>query len=68
MAENAKAETLRNRSEPSAKNERNEYATFETSLRKILSVPRAEVMAKLNGERHARKARKRTSRASSEKD
>jgi len=56
------------RPEPSAKNERDEYATFETSLQKILSVPRSTVQAKISDEHRARNGGKRTSRDSRGKD
>jgi hypothetical protein len=36
------------RSEPSAKNEQGEYATFEKDLRTVLSVPHSALKAKLN--------------------
>jgi hypothetical protein len=45
----------------SAKNE-NEYATFETALKKVLSVPHSELKAHLDAEKRARKRQtKRTS-------
>jgi hypothetical protein len=33
--------------EPSAKNEQDEYATFENALKKVLKVPRAEMQKRL---------------------
>jgi hypothetical protein len=46
----------------SAKNETGEYATFETALKKVLSVPHLELKAKLDAEKRVRKQRtKRTS-------
>jgi hypothetical protein len=40
----------------SAKNE-NEYATFETALKKVLSVPHSALKAHLDAEKRARKRR-----------
>ena len=48
------------RSEPSAKNDSGEYATFENALKKILKVPRVEMQERLK--------RASASRASSAKD
>jgi hypothetical protein len=45
--------------EPSVKIERGEYATFETALKKIVSVPRSEITAKLAAEKRARKPQKK---------
>jgi hypothetical protein len=42
---------------PSAKNESGEYATFEAALKKVLSVPRSELKAKLDAERREKKQR-----------
>jgi hypothetical protein len=55
---------------PSAKNETGEYATFETALKKVLSVPRSTMKAKLDAEKRARKrhAKRVSSRASADKD
>ena len=55
---------------PSAKNETGEYATFELALRKVLSVPRSAMKAKLDAEKRARKrhAKRASSRASADKD
>jgi hypothetical protein len=36
---------------PSAKNESDEYATFETALKKVLSVPHAKIKQKLDAEK-----------------
>jgi hypothetical protein len=41
----------------SAKNETDEYATFETALKKILSVPHSALKAHLDAEKRARKLR-----------
>jgi hypothetical protein len=49
------------RSEPSAKNDSGKYATFETALREILSVPRSKLNVKLAAEKRARTARKKAS-------
>jgi len=64
------AETRIHRSETSSKSDRNEYATFADALKKVLSVPRSEITAKLDAEKRARKrqTKKRASRASSERD
>jgi hypothetical protein len=51
------------RSEPSGKNERGEYATFENALKKVVSVPRSEIQAKLDAEKKHRKASSRVSSA-----
>jgi hypothetical protein len=65
MAESAKNGARRShRPEPSAKNERSEYATFENALRKVVSVPHSEVQAKID----ARKKHRASSRASTSKD
>jgi hypothetical protein len=42
---------------PSAKNETDEYATFETALRKVLSVPHSALKAHLDAEKRARTQR-----------
>jgi hypothetical protein len=39
---------------PSAKNATGEYATFESALKKILSVPHSEIKAKLDAEKRKR--------------
>jgi hypothetical protein len=52
-------QSLQHRSEPSAKNEQGEYATFETALKKVLSVPRSVITAKLDAEKRVRKQRKK---------
>ncbi len=55
---------ITHRPEPSAKNERGEYATFNDALKKVLSVPRSEMQAKLDAEKkHPRKASSRVSAA-----
>jgi hypothetical protein len=46
MARKAKEETP-NRPEPSGKNAKDEYATFETALKQILKVPRKEMQKRL---------------------
>jgi len=45
-----------------AKNEQGEYATFETALKKVLSVPHSALKAQLHAEKRVR--RQRTKRAS----
>jgi hypothetical protein len=50
------------RSEPSAKNESGEYATFKDALKKVLSVPCSEMEAALNADKK-RRASSRVSRA-----
>jgi hypothetical protein len=48
MAEKAKPRTRRShRSEPSAKNDSGEYATFENALKKVLKVSHAEMQERL---------------------
>jgi hypothetical protein len=42
---------------PSAKNETDEYATFETALKKVLSVPHSALKTHLDAEKRARKQR-----------
>jgi hypothetical protein len=44
---------------PSAKNENGEYATFETALKKVLSVPHSALKAELDREKRVRKQRRR---------
>jgi hypothetical protein len=51
------------RSEPSAKNDSGEYATFTDALKKVLSVPHSEMKSTLDAE----KKHKPSSRASREK-
>jgi hypothetical protein len=51
-----------NHPNPSAKNEQGEYATFETALKKVLSVPHSALKAQLDREKRMRK--QRTKRAS----
>jgi hypothetical protein len=50
--------------------ERGEYATFETALKKVLSVLRSELTAKLDAEKRARtgKTKRTSSRVSVAKD
>jgi len=43
--------------QPSAKNEQGEYATFETALKKVLSVPHSALKAQLDAEKRVRKQR-----------
>jgi len=43
---------------PSAKNESGEYATFETALKKVLSVPHSALKAELDREKRVRKQRR----------
>jgi hypothetical protein len=45
------------RSAAPAKNEQNEYATFETALRKVVSVPHSAIRAKIDAEKRVRKQR-----------
>jgi hypothetical protein len=61
---------MANHPKPSAKNEQGEYATFETALKKVLSVPHSALKAELAREKRVRKQRgKRASaRASRAKD
>ena len=40
-----------------AKNQPDEYATFETALKKVLSVPHSALKAHLDAEKRARKQR-----------
>jgi len=42
---------------PSGKNEQGEYATFETALKKVLSVPHSALKAELDREKRVRKQR-----------
>jgi len=53
---------MANHPKPSAKNESGEYATFETALKKVLSVPHSALKAQLDREKRMRK--QRTKRAS----
>jgi hypothetical protein len=39
---------------PSGKNATGEYATFETALKKVLSVPHSELKSKLDAEKRKR--------------
>jgi hypothetical protein len=53
---------------PSGKNESGEYATFETALKKVLSVPHSALKAELDREKRVRKQRgKRPSGHASDK-
>lgn len=47
------------RSDQSGKSEQGEYATFENALKKVVSVPRSEIAAKLDAEKRARKRHKK---------
>jgi len=55
---------------PSAKNEQDEYATFENALKKVLPIPRSQMVAELNAEKRARKRHQKPSsdRASRARD
>jgi len=55
--------------ENAAKN-KNEYATFETALKKVLSVPHSALKAELDREKRVRKQRRKraSARASRAKD
>lgn len=57
-----------NRPEPSAKNERGEYATFEKALKTILSVPHSKIKTKLDAEKRKRAKRASASRAATGQD
>jgi hypothetical protein len=61
---------MANHPKPSAKNEQGEYATFETALKKVLSVPHSALKAQLDAERRARRqrAKRASDRASRAKD
>jgi hypothetical protein len=48
---------MANHPKPSAKNESGEYATFETALKKVLSVPHSALKAQLDAEKRVRKQR-----------
>jgi hypothetical protein len=51
------------------RNDKDEYATFEAALKKVLSVPHSTIKAQLDAARPVRKRRKRASgHASREKD
>jgi hypothetical protein len=45
-------------SKPSAKNETSEYASFESALKKVLSVPRSAMLEKLNAEKKRKKSKR----------
>jgi hypothetical protein len=42
-----------------AKNEQGEYATFETALKKVLSIPHSALKAQLDAEKRVRKQRRK---------
>jgi hypothetical protein len=52
------------------RNDKDEYATFEAALKKVLSVPRSTIKAQLDAEKPARKRRGRraSGHASRDKD
>jgi len=50
---------MANHPKPSAKNESGEYATFETALKKVLSVPHSALKAQLDAEKRVRKQRRK---------
>lgn len=56
MTAKAKAKSLKKSRPPapSAKNEQDEYATFETALKKVLTVPRDEMQKRLSDASAAR--------------
>jgi hypothetical protein len=56
-----------NHSKRSGKDESSEYATFETALKKILSVPHSKMKSKLNAEKRKR-IKSSASRAANEQD
>jgi hypothetical protein len=56
-----------NHLKPSAKNDSGEYETFETALKKILSVPRSQMKSKLDAEKRKRIKKSSASRASDSK-
>ena len=60
MAESAKENTRSSRPKASAKNEKGEYATFETALKKVLTVSHKEMQKRIT--------RASVSRASTAKD
>ncbi len=45
---------MAHRSKPSAKNESSEYATFETALKKVLSVSHAQIKSELSAAKRKR--------------
>jgi hypothetical protein len=51
---------------PSAKNDAGEYATFETALKKVLSVPHADIKSKLDTEKRKRIKKSSASHVASE--
>jgi hypothetical protein len=54
------------RPKPSAKNEPGSYSNFESALKKVLSVPRSELKAKLDAEKRRKPVRTSASRVSSD--
>ncbi len=54
---------MTNRPKPSAKNEPDEYASFENLLKRVVSVPHSAIKAALDSERAAKKKTK-TSKSS----
>jgi hypothetical protein len=54
------------RSEPSAKNDQNEYATFTMALKKVLSVPSSELKKKIDSEKRNRKTKRASGHAANE--
>jgi hypothetical protein len=59
---------MRSNPDHSAKNEPDEYATFETALKTILSVPHAKIKSKLNAEKRKRIKKSSASRAANAKN
>lgn len=61
---------MANHPKPSAKNELGEYATFETDLKKVLSVLHSALKSQLDREKRVRKQQRKqtSSRVSAEKD
>jgi len=55
-------------SEPSAKNESGEYATFENALKTVLSVPHKKLKSKLDAEKRKRVKKSSASREAGERD
>jgi hypothetical protein len=53
---------------PSGKNATGEYATFETALKKVLSVPHADIKSKLDAEKRKRIKKSSASHVVSEQD
>jgi hypothetical protein len=61
---------MANHPKSSAKNESGEYATFESALKKVLSVPHSALKAHLDAEKRARirRGKRASARASRAKD